>query len=114
MPFSFLSFIPTYTNADNNEYSNVLDDLTKDENFNIEDYPTKDKDYSLQVIQVAESEDKELFVYVYQPSAKYIATSIDFSTTYDEDDNFYDFNNYKLKLLNQEGTLSKYVVENFL
>ncbi len=111
--FSFLSFIPTYTNADNNEYSKVLDDLKKDEGFNIEDYPLVEDNHSLQVIQIAESNDKELFIYVYQPSAKYIATSIDFSTTYDEDDNFYDFNNYKLKLLNQEGTLSKYVVENF-
>lgn len=103
--FSFLSFIPTYTNADNNEYSKVLDDLKKDEGFNIEDYPLVEDNHSLQVIQIAESNDKELFIYVYQPSAKYIATSIDFSTTYDEDDNFYDFNNYKLKLLNKKEHL---------
>ena len=110
--FSFLSFIPTYTNADNNEYSNVLDDLQKDENFNIEDYPTKEKDYSLQVIQVAESEDKELFIYVYQPGkdlnlyAKYINMSLS--------ENIEETHIYTLKLINHSDTLYKYCVEGVL
>ena len=48
-------------------YSNVLDDLKKDPNFDPADYPAKADDYSLQVIQIAESENNELFVYVYHP-----------------------------------------------
>ena len=49
-------------------YSNVLEDLEKDENFNPADFPENPTDYSLQVITVAEGENGELFVYVYQPS----------------------------------------------
>ena len=50
------------------QYSNVLDDLEKDENFNPVDFPENPTDYSLQVITVAEGDNGELFVYVYQPS----------------------------------------------
>ena len=65
-------------------YSNVLDDLKKDSSFNPSNYPTKSNDYSLQIIQLAESIDKELFIYVYQPSGKsknLKASSINISTT---------------------------------
>lgn len=41
-------------------YTSVLEDLQKDENFNAEDYPIVADDYSLQVITIAESENKEL------------------------------------------------------
>lgn len=51
-------------------YSDVLDDLKRDSTFNIADYPAIADDYSLKVIQVAESIDGELFIYVYQPAAK--------------------------------------------
>ncbi len=110
--FSFLSVIPTFVYAEDKEYSNVLDDLTKDENFNIEDYPTKDKDYSLQVIHIAESVDWELFVYVYQPSADLYnikASSITMSTVV----NGLNFITYSLRYINSNGTLFKYVVEGF-
>lgn len=59
--------------------SNVLDDLKKDESFNAADYPAIDTDYSLNVIQIAESTDGELLIYVYQPagrSRKLIATNV--------------------------------------
>ena len=51
-------------------YTEVLTDLQKDSSFNADNYPTKADDYSLQIIQLAESVNKELFVYVYQPSGK--------------------------------------------
>ena len=56
-------------------YSNVLDDLRKDGTFNTENYPiindSSNENYgTLSVIQIAESVDKELFVYVYQPSGE--------------------------------------------
>lgn len=50
-------------------YSGVLEDLQKDEKFYIDDYPEKSNDYSLKIIQIAESADGELFIYVYQPAA---------------------------------------------
>ena len=56
--------------AESTSYSDVLDDLRKDENFSLSTYPSMANDYSLQVIQIAESTGKELFVYVYQPSGQ--------------------------------------------
>ena len=67
--------VPTYNSyasilIDGIEYSTVLEDLQSDSSFNVESYPLKEKDYSLQVIQIAESENKELFIYAYQPSGE--------------------------------------------
>ena len=69
-------------------YTNVLDDLKKDSGFKPSNYPEKADDYSLQVIQLAESSDNELFVYVYQPSGqmkKLSACSINISTTINDE-----------------------------
>ena len=91
--------------------SGVLEDLSKDASFSAENYPSSAKDYSLQIIQLAESTDKELFVYVYQPSGdKVKASSINISTTINDDVSFF---NYSLELLNFEGTLFKYKVTGF-
>ena len=91
--------------------SGVLEDLSKDVSFNTENYPSNAKDYSLSVMQLAESTDKELFIYVYQPSGdKVRASSINISTTINDDISFF---NYSLELLNFEGTLFKYKVTNF-
>lgn len=70
------------TYAAETNYSNVLDDLRKDSDFNVADYPAINNDFSLKVIQVAESTDKELFLYVYQPAARakmLVATSVNMS-----------------------------------
>lgn len=94
-------------------YSNVLDDLKKDNGFSAANYPEKADDYSLQVIQIAESTDKELFVYVHQPSGqtkKLIASSINISTTINDEINYF---NYKLQLLNSSGVFFKYKVQDF-
>lgn len=91
-------------------YTNVLDDLKKDNSFTTVNYPEKADDYSLQVIQLAESADKELFVYVYQPSGqtkKLSACSINISTTINDEISYF---NYKLKLLNSSGVFFKYKV----
>lgn len=91
--------------------SGVLEDLSKDASFNTANYPSNAKDYSLSVMQLAESTDKELFVYVYQPSGdKVRASSINISTTINDEISFF---NYPLELLNFEGTLFKYKVTNF-
>lgn len=98
--------------AESTLYSDVLDDLRKDENFSPSTYPTVANDYSLQVIQVAESTGKELFVYVYQPSgqAKDLrASSINISLKPRVE--IADVRNYKLTLLNSSGVFYKYRVD---
>ena len=102
---------PAYTFAKESGYSNVLDDLHKDSAFVESQYPANDKDYSLQVIQIAESEDNELFVYVYQPSGAgeyWKATSINISTAINES---YSPQNYTLTLLSSNGVFAKYLVD---
>ena len=49
--------------AEGKEYTGVLEDLQKDESFSESYYPVVADDYSLQMVQIAESSDKELFVY---------------------------------------------------
>lgn len=98
--------------ATNDTYSNVLEDLKKDTNFNEENYPVIENDFSLHLIQIAEGVNKELFIYVYQPSLNknLIATSINISTGIDDK---LDYKNYKLELLNSENVFYKFKVLNF-
>ncbi|MBR2870415.1 MAG: hypothetical protein IKB98_03465 [Clostridia bacterium] len=94
-------------------YSTALEDLKAGEGFSEEDFPAIDNDYSIQVITIAESQNKELFIYVYQPSSNFVeftACSINLSTETGED---IPFKNYKLELLNREGVFQKYLVKNF-
>ena len=99
--------------ADDVEYTNVLADLSKDETFNPNGYPANLDDYSLSVIQIAESSDRELFIYVYQPcspNSDLNATSINISK---EIDDKLSYKNYTLTLLNSAGVFYKYKVDNF-
>ena len=101
---------PVFARAESITYSEVLDDLKKDTSFKPENYPSKADDYSLQIIQLAESVNKELFVYVYQPSGKakdFKASSINISTTINDNISYL---NYKLELLNSSGVFYKYKV----
>lgn len=110
-----VSGVSSYAFADSvkkKEYTNVLEDLQKDESFSESYYPVVADDYSLQMVQIAESSDKELFVYLYQPSGQVKdlrAASINISLAPRE--NVSDFRNYKLKYLNSSGTLYKYLVD---
>ena len=98
----------TLATAEEITYTEVLTDLQKDSSFNADNYPTKADDYSLRIIQLAESVNKELFVYVYQPSGdKVKASSINISTTINDEISYH---NYKLEFLNFDGTLFKYKV----
>lgn len=93
-------------------YTGVLSDLKKDATFDPEDFPIVADDYGLKVIQIAESVNGELFVYVYQPgytSKVLTASSINMSTTADG----LIFANFSLRLISREGVFGKYVVENF-
>ena len=91
------------------EYTGVIEDLSRDERFNVSEYPEKPKDYGIYVEQIAESADGELFIYTYQPCQRVqplTATSINMSLT----ENAAGTKLYTLSLLNAEGTLCKYKV----
>ena len=99
--------------SNGSKYTTVLEDLAGTQEFMERDFPQVSTDYSLQVITIAESEDKELFIYVYQPSAyslRLYASSINIST---EPEGNVKFNNYKLEHLNSEGVYQKYLVKDF-
>ncbi len=95
-------------------YSDVLEDLQKDESFNPESYPAKDSgEYSVSVIQIAESTKSELFVYTYEPrrgTKELNATSINISTAINDS---LKYANYKLELLSASGVFGKYLVKDF-
>ena len=94
-------------------YSGVLQDLQKDESFQSGNYPLNGQDYSLRLIQVAESAEKELFLYVYQPSGEtknFTASSVNISTTINDEISFL---TYRLQKVDSSGTLYKYKVQNF-
>ena len=91
-------------------YTNVLNDLQKDSDFHVVDYPKIENDYSLQLIQLAESSEGDLLVYIYQPCGTLQASHIRFSTTIGDE---LAPNDYKLQFVNKYETLFKYVVEDF-
>lgn len=118
--------------------SNVVDDLTADSSFDISDYPLmsydtfnavntdEDPDNNvdfIQVIQIAESEDNELFIYTYQPLnnvSDITATSISFATEESAikdmaiKDDMTGFKKYSLECVSSDGSLKKYLVKDFV
>lgn len=95
--------------ANTPQFTSALMDLQKDGAFNAADYPNNAKDYSIQVIQIAESTDKELFVYTYQPSQAttyIVATEINMSLSESVDGT----QPYGLTLLSSDGVFCKYRV----
>lgn len=112
---SFFCFIPNLANLTPfianatlvSGYSSPLADLMKDETFVKEDYPPNKADHSLKVIQVAESLDNELFIYVYQPAEMFIATSINMSL---QKDDLEQCKLYYLDYIGRNETFYKYKV----
>lgn len=95
-----------------NEYTNVLSDLQSDKEFNVDEYPNDPYDYSIKLVQIAESELKGLMLYVYNPcyqTKKYEATYVNLSKNVEGTSPSL----YSLKLLSNEGAICKYLVENF-
>lgn len=94
--------------------SNVLTDLKVDENFNESDYPVNGNDWSIYVIQIGESSNKELYIYTYQPSngtKDLLASSINISWSINEN---LSYKNYKLNFCNKSGVFNKYLVNGFV
>ena len=102
--------LPAFANAFYENYTTALEDLSRDENFSAEKYMDDASDYSLQIIQIAESTDGELFVYTYQPCQKsryLVATSVNMSLSENADGTKL----YNLSLLNVSGVFCKYLVQ---
>ena len=103
-----------FANAAASPYSSAIEDLRKDESFDVNAYPTTSGDYSLHVIQLAESEQGELLIYTYQPAARQdvracticIAREMDNSTGLG-------FKDYALEYLNSDDVFFKYRVKDF-
>lgn len=94
-------------------YTSVLDDLQKGGDFDASFYPAVSDDYSMQVIQIAESESGELFVYVYQPASlayELSATSISMSLSKENGN----FDVYQLQLVSAQSVFQKYKVNGFV
>ena len=105
----------TVSAAATTSYSAVIDDLYQDSSFDINNYPGNATDYSLDVIQVAEGENGELFVYVYNPSDSRVdlkASMINIAFDHPSDPDI-DYSLYPLTWLSSYGTLDKYIVNGF-
>ena len=124
-------------NAAASKKSGVMDDLSADSSFDVADYPLMSYDTFnavntddnpnnnvdfIQVIQIGESEEKELFIYTYQPLnnvSDITATSINIAT---EESALKDmaikndmtgFKKYDLECVSSEGSFKKYLVKDF-
>ena len=107
--FSFIGTINITYCAETSDSTSVLADLQKDSEFNVDDYPIVEMDYSLEVISIAESSSKELYVYVYHPARRFNATSINIATTDEKN-----YKVYELEMMSKENALYKYKVKDFV
>ncbi|MDE7337067.1 MAG: hypothetical protein K2N32_03015 [Clostridia bacterium] len=110
--FAISVIMPNYACAAATTYSNVFDDLRSADNFDVGLYPANSRDSSIYVIQIAESEDRELFIYTYQPCQRMkvlTATKINMSLAKKVDSTKL----YDLTLLSSEGVFCKYIVNDF-
>ncbi len=112
-----LIFTGITTSAADSTYSDVLDDLRKDDTFLLENYPSVSDDYSLSVINIAESLDKELFIYVYQPSNNTVDIKAKMISIYDEyspDGSCPNPIDYDLELVSTYDVFDKYLVKDYV
>ena len=96
--------------ADVERYTSVTADLKTDAAFDPSTYPYKPDDYTVEVIQIAESDKGSLYVYTYQPSgagSNVYATEISIATDIHKPE----WRLYPLTCVSAEQTLFKYVVD---
>lgn len=102
-----------FADTNNTKYTDVLQDLKRDNNFNTENYLVNNEDYSLQIIQIAENVENKLFIYVYQPCAGNFdlkATCINMSLGKSNEDTSTN-KLYNLSFVNSNGVFVKYLVD---
>ena len=96
--------------------SDVISDLMTDKSFDINDYPSINNDFSLQLIQLAETSNNTLVVYVYQPShytKDLTASHIDISYGFSQNGENLNPTIYELEMLSTDGVFDKYLVKGF-
>ena len=107
--FSGQVFLPanfSHVKAETLSYSDVLEDLRISENFDESKYPEVDDDYSVKLITIAESDYNELFLYVYQPSAKklqFTCVKVSIHLGFSPDGQDLNPDIYNLKLVSSNG-----------
>ncbi len=115
--FSYVCTLFVSSAAEEETHSDVLNDLRFDETFDINDYPSVANDYSLSVISIAEGDEKELYLYVYQPSHDTLNLEASTVLLYDEfvadpNDEFHP-KRYFLELVSTYGVFDKYLVKGY-
>ena len=122
--------------AEDIEYSDILDDLTKDKTFNTGNYDKKtitdyitvngDEDetndiQAVKIIHIAESTSKELYIYTYQclngsdnESLNLECLEIAIWTEYVNNGKEFHPELYELELVDEESVFNKYVVKDFV
>ena len=111
-----LAFSPTSVVYAATDETTVLKELQSDPDFDPANYPDNPEDYSLQVIQLAEDKDKELYIYVYQPahnSIDLLGTKVSISYGYSVDGSGLEPQVYDLELASTSGVFDKYHVKGF-
>lgn len=101
--------IPSTAYASNIQPNDVLSDLQRDEAFDVGLYPSNSNDYSVNIIQIAECINGNLFIYTYQPcqkSKELTVTKVNISLS----ENVNGTELYSLRLCSQSGVFCKYEV----
>ena len=96
-------------------YTSALDDLKKDLNFDVNNYPSNPESNEIQIIHIGEGVEGELYIYTYQPGnetkhykAKFINMSLQSGT-----DKNATYELYSLTWINSDGVFDKYIVNDF-
>ena len=93
-----------------------LTELSKDDNFNVEDFKEDPTDFSIKVIQIAESTEGKLNIFTFQPARNTVdlkASSINISYGFSSNGENLSPKNYSLKLISTEGCFDKYEVVDY-
>ncbi len=131
LALSIFAPLVTLRTSASSSASEVLADLTKAENFKIENFPNLTREYleqintdtdkendqaHLEVIQIAEGSSGELYLYVYQPTDKELdltASAVLLSTEFTPDGQNINPEIYNLELVSTDSVFDKYVVKDF-
>ncbi len=123
--FLFVTALPVFAieseGAADRQYSDVLEDLCKDEDFKANHTTryvkkTEDEDKTLILIQVAESDHGELYLYFYRPAYEVFdpdLTSVSLWTEYSVTGEDFIPVNYDLEKVSENGVFVKYLVKGF-
>lgn len=109
---------PAYADSATKQYTDIVTDLSVDPSFDISQYPEKDGDYTIDLFQIAESSDNELYVYCYTPCRTFADSDglevelplTQISIAMSSDIKQLSHSLHGLKEVNRYKTLTKYVV----